>query len=127
MEEKQYVFFSSDLLFAAHALALAASEIKVMVGLVASQFKHYSQKFAQLQDVPVAKANPADIQDLLGGALFKALYKWMQESGPVYLLPTGMICKESAVQRVIKMLASILDHCFKQLEVLQTKEAATAI
>ena len=44
---------------------------------------------AYLQDVPVAKANPADIQDLLGGALFKALYKWMQESGPVYLLPTG--------------------------------------
>lgn len=42
------------------------------------------------QDVPVAKAAPADIQDLLGGALFKALYKWMQESGPVYLLPTGL-------------------------------------
>lgn len=44
-----------------------------------------------MQDVPVAKANPADIQDLLGGALFKALYKWMQESGPVYLLPTGTV------------------------------------
>lgn len=42
-----------------------------------------------LQDVPVADAKPADIQDLLGGALFKALYKWMRESGPVYLLPTG--------------------------------------
>lgn len=42
-----------------------------------------------LQDAPVAQAAPADIQDLLGGALFKALYKWMQESGPVYLLPTG--------------------------------------
>ena len=41
------------------------------------------------QDVPVADAKPEDIQDLLGGALFKALYKWMQETGPVYLLPTG--------------------------------------
>ena len=39
--------------------------------------------------MPVANAQPEDIQDLLGGALFKALYKWMLESGPVYLLPTG--------------------------------------
>ena len=37
----------------------------------------------------MADAKPADIQDLLGGGLFKALYKWMLESGPVYLLPTG--------------------------------------
>lgn len=42
-------------------------------------------------DVPVADAKPDDIADLLGGALFKALYKWMEESGPVYLLPTGPI------------------------------------
>ena len=42
-----------------------------------------------LQDVPVADAKAEDIQELLGGALFKALYKWMIESGPVYLLPTG--------------------------------------
>ena len=41
------------------------------------------------QDVPVADAKPDDIADLLGGALFKALFKWMLESGPVYLLPTG--------------------------------------
>lgn len=41
------------------------------------------------QDVPVADAKPEDIQDLLGGGLFKALFKWMVESGPVYLLPTG--------------------------------------
>ncbi|KAL3153385.1 hypothetical protein ABBQ38_011724 [Trebouxia sp. C0009 RCD-2024] len=40
-------------------------------------------------DTPVADAKPDDIKDLLGGALFKALFKWMQESGPVYLLPTG--------------------------------------
>ena len=40
-------------------------------------------------DAPVADAKPDDIKDLLGGALFKALYKWMEEAGPVYLLPTG--------------------------------------
>ena len=46
-----------------------------------------------LQDTPVADAKPDDIKDLLGGALFKALFKWMQESGPIYLLPTGaMLC-----------------------------------
>ena len=37
----------------------------------------------------MADAKAEDIQELLGGALFKALYKWMIESGPVYLLPTG--------------------------------------
>ena len=50
-----------------------------------------------LQDVPVADAKPEDIQDLLGGALFKALYKWMEETGPVYLLPTGqalLLCEK---------------------------------
>ena len=46
-----------------------------------------------LQDTPVADAKPDDIKDLLGGALFKALFKWMQESGPVYLLPTGDLLK----------------------------------
>ena len=44
-----------------------------------------------MQDVPVVSASPADIQELLGGALFKALYKWMLESGPIYLLPTGPV------------------------------------
>lgn len=39
----------------------------------------------------VADAKPDDIKELLGGALFKALYKWMIESGPVYLLPTGPV------------------------------------
>ena len=29
-----------------------------------------------LQNIPVADAKPDDIKDLLGGALFKALYKW---------------------------------------------------
>ncbi len=90
-----------------------------------------------MQNIPVADAKPDDIKDLLGGALFQALYKWMQvsdvwardgqhgghrkwvqhttqgcwthecvcaggsivyaplahpqESGPVYLLPTGPV------------------------------------
>ena len=39
----------------------------------------------------MADAKPDDIKDLLGGALFQALYKWMIESGPVYLLPTGPV------------------------------------
>lgn len=42
-------------------------------------------------NIPVADAQPDDIKELLGGALFKALYKWMVESGPVYLLPTGPV------------------------------------
>ncbi|KAG2445383.1 hypothetical protein HXX76_000005 [Chlamydomonas incerta] len=42
-------------------------------------------------NVPVANAQPDDIKELLGGALFKALYKWMVESGPIYLLPTGPV------------------------------------
>jgi hypothetical protein len=46
---------------------------------------------SSLQNIPVANAKPDDIKDLLGGALFQALYKWMTESGPVYLLPTGPI------------------------------------
>lgn len=47
--------------------------------------------YSWLQDTPVADAKPDDIKDLLGGALFKALYKWMEETGPVYLLPTGPV------------------------------------
>ncbi|KAG2431593.1 hypothetical protein HYH02_013286 [Chlamydomonas schloesseri] len=42
-------------------------------------------------NVPVANAKPEQIQELLGGALFKALYTWMVESGPIYLLPTGPV------------------------------------
>ena len=48
-----------------------------------------ASRWSNLQDIPVADAKPDDIKDLLGGALFKALYKWMEETGPVYLLPTG--------------------------------------
>lgn len=43
----------------------------------------------RVQDVPIADAQPEEIQELLGGALFKALFKWMVDTGPVYLLPTG--------------------------------------
>jgi len=39
----------------------------------------------------VADAKPEEIKELLGGALFKALYKWMVDTGPVYLLPTGAL------------------------------------
>ena len=40
-------------------------------------------------DLPLADAKVDDIKTLLGGGLFIPLYKWMIESGPVYLLPTG--------------------------------------
>jgi len=42
-------------------------------------------------DIPVADAKLEDITGLLGGGLFQPLFKWMQQSGPVYLLPTGPI------------------------------------
>lgn len=50
-----------------------------------------NQLWGGKSNTPVADAKPDDIKDLLGGALFKALFKWMEESGPVYLLPTGPI------------------------------------
>lgn len=34
--------------------------------------------------IPVADAKLEDVKDLLGGALFLPLFKWMMESGPVY-------------------------------------------
>ena len=39
--------------------------------------------------IPVADAKLEDVQDLLGGALFLPLFKWMMESGPVYRLAAG--------------------------------------
>jgi carotenoid epsilon hydroxylase len=62
-----------------------------------------------LQDAPVADAKPDDIKDLLGGALFKALYKWMEQEGPIYLLPTGpvssflVICDPAAAKHVLQL------------------------
>lgn len=55
-----------------------------MVWMHAWSRRHTHSKLAQ--NIPVADAKPDDIKDLLGGALFQALYKWMTESGPVYLL-----------------------------------------
>ena len=40
-------------------------------------------------EIPVADAKLEDITGLLGGGLFQPLFKWMRESGSVYLLPTG--------------------------------------
>ena len=44
------------------------------------------QKFRgpDLSGIPVADAKLEDVKDLLGGALFLPLFKWMLESGPVY-------------------------------------------
>lgn len=39
--------------------------------------------------IPVADAKLEDVKDLLGGALFLPLFKWMTESGPVYRLAAG--------------------------------------
>ena len=65
------------------------------------------------QDVPIADAKPEEIQDLLGGALFRALYKWMVDTGPVYLLPTGekrsprTCCKSIALVMMLKMSLTV--------------------
>ena len=42
-------------------------------------------------EIPVADAKMEDITGLLGGGLFQPLFKWMSQSGPVYLLPTGPV------------------------------------
>eukprot|EP00249_Psilotum_nudum_P017408 c26308_g2_i1 orf=397-2097(-) len=39
--------------------------------------------------IPIARAKLDDVGDLLGGALFIPLFKWMQETGPVYRLAAG--------------------------------------
>ena len=59
-------------------------------------------------DLPVADAKVDDINELLGGGLFQPLYKWMLESGPVYLLPTGpvtsyvVVSEPSCVKHVLR-------------------------
>ncbi|KAJ3681916.1 hypothetical protein LUZ60_014489 [Juncus effusus] len=40
-------------------------------------------------NIPIANAKLDDVSDLLGGALFLPLYKWMVENGPVYRLAAG--------------------------------------
>ncbi|CAM6128153.1 unnamed protein product [Calypogeia fissa] len=39
--------------------------------------------------IPTADAKLEDVKDLLGGALFLPLFKWMKESGPIYRLAAG--------------------------------------
>ncbi|XP_038982736.1 carotene epsilon-monooxygenase, chloroplastic isoform X2 [Phoenix dactylifera] len=39
--------------------------------------------------IPVANAKLEDVSDLLGGALFLPLFKWMLEYGPIYRLAAG--------------------------------------
>lgn len=40
-------------------------------------------------NIPVASAKLDDVTDLLGGALFLPLFKWMNEYGPIYRLAAG--------------------------------------
>ncbi|XP_031484390.1 carotene epsilon-monooxygenase, chloroplastic isoform X7 [Nymphaea colorata] len=39
--------------------------------------------------IPLANAKLEDVSDLLGGALFLPLFKWMNEYGPIYRLAAG--------------------------------------
>ncbi|CAN6586111.1 unnamed protein product [Malus baccata var. baccata] len=39
--------------------------------------------------IPIASAQLEDVSELLGGALFLPLYKWMNEYGPIYRLAAG--------------------------------------
>lgn len=39
--------------------------------------------------IPVASAKLEDVSELLGGALFLPLFKWMNEYGPIYRLAAG--------------------------------------
>ncbi|GKV37630.1 hypothetical protein SLEP1_g45634 [Rubroshorea leprosula] len=39
--------------------------------------------------IPIASAKLDDVSDLLGGALFLPLFKWMNEYGPIYRLASG--------------------------------------
>ncbi|KAL6988287.1 cytochrome P450 [Sarracenia purpurea var. burkii] len=40
-------------------------------------------------NIPIATAKLDDVSDLLGGALFLPLFKWMNEYGPIYRLAAG--------------------------------------
>lgn len=39
--------------------------------------------------IPIASAKLDDVSELLGGALFLPLFKWMNEYGPIYRLAAG--------------------------------------
>ncbi|CAI7820959.1 unnamed protein product [Closterium sp. NIES-54] len=62
--------------------------------------------------IPVADAKLDDVKDLLGGALFLPLFKWMLESGPVYRLAAGprnfvIIGEPEAAKHVLRGYGSI--------------------
>ncbi|KAA8516615.1 hypothetical protein F0562_016879 [Nyssa sinensis] len=40
-------------------------------------------------NIPIASAKLEDVSDLLGGALFLPLFKWMNDYGPIYRLAAG--------------------------------------
>ncbi|KAI7996087.1 hypothetical protein LOK49_LG10G01566 [Camellia lanceoleosa] len=40
-------------------------------------------------NIPIANAKLEDVSELLGGALFLPLFKWMKEYGPIYRLAAG--------------------------------------
>lgn len=40
-------------------------------------------------NIPIASAKLEDVSELLGGALFLPLFKWMNEYGPIYRLAAG--------------------------------------
>ncbi|KAF5178536.1 Carotene epsilon-monooxygenase protein [Thalictrum thalictroides] len=51
-----------------------------------------TQSFTKGNDdsgIPIASAKLDDVSDLLGGALFLPLFKWMNEYGPIYRLAAG--------------------------------------
>ncbi|KAI3507755.1 hypothetical protein L1887_22749 [Cichorium endivia] len=52
-------------------------------------FLSFSLLGSTLANIPIANAKPEDVSDLLGGALFLPLFKWMNEYGPIYRLAAG--------------------------------------
>lgn len=63
-------------------------------------------------NIPVANAQLDDVTDLLGGALFLPLFKWMNEYGPIYRLAAGprnfVIVSDPAIAKhVLKNYGSI--------------------
>ena len=68
-------------------------------------------------DIPVADAKLDDITGLLGGGLFQPLFKWMKQSGPVYLLPTGPITSYVVISdpACVKHVPSCLDTITRNL------------
>lgn len=58
-----------------------------------------------MQNIPVADAKPDDIKDLLGGALFKALFKWFEVGPAVCMLLEVASQRSTACMHVEKRLS----------------------